>query len=135
MKNNLLKAIQTKLVPLPVGPYSQAVALESAQRLVFVSGQLPIDMATGKLADENITLMTRRILTAIKNILAESGSSMENVVRVEIFCTALKQDFVAINNEYALHFADETKPARQTIEVSALPMGSPVEISCIAAIP
>ncbi len=134
MKNLPFKAIETKLVPLPVGPYSQAVALESAQRLVFVSGQLPLDIATGKLADENITLMTRRILLAIRDILAEAGSGMENVVRIEIFCTALKQDFAAINSEYALHFPGEIKPARQTIEVSALPMGSPVEISCIAVI-
>ncbi len=134
MKNTTLKAIETNLAPLPIGPYSQAVALES-QRLVFVSGQVPIDITTGKLANENITLMTRRILIAIKDILTEAGSSIENVVRVEIFCTALKQDFAAINSEYALHFTGEVKPARQTIEVSALPLGSPVEISCIALIP
>ncbi len=135
MKNTPLKAIETNLAPLPIGPYSQAVALQTSKSLVFVSGQVPIDITTGKLADENITLMTRRILTAIKDILVKAGSSMENVVRVEIFCTALKQDFSAINSEYALHFNGDVKPARQTIEVSALPLGSPVEISCIALIP
>lgn len=135
MKNNLTKSIETNLAPLPIGPYSQAVALVAPQRLIFVSGQVPIDLATGKLADEDITLMTRRALTAIRNILVEAGSSMENIVRVEIFCTALKQDFTAINSEYALHFTGEIKPARQTIEVSALPLGSPIEISCIAIIP
>lgn len=135
MKDETLKAIETNLAPLPIGPYSQAVALGMPQKLVFVSGQVPLDSATGKLADESITLMTRRILTAIKAILIESGSNLENVVRVEIFCTNLKQDFSAINTEYALHFTGQIKPARQTIEVTALPLGSPLEISCIAVIP
>ncbi len=133
--NEILNAIQTHLAPIPIGPYSQAVSLKAPEQLVFVSGQVPIDPATGKLAEEDITMMTRRILTAIKNILIEAASSLDHVVKVEIFCTNLKQDFGAINAEYALHFTGEIKPARQTIEVSALPLGSPIEISCIAVIP
>lgn len=134
MNNQNSKAVKTSLAPLPIGPYSQAVTIKTSQQLVFVSGQVPIDLATGKLANEDITMMTRRILNAIKAILTEAGSSLDHVVRVEIFCTNLKQDFAAINSEYALHFTGEVKPARQTIEVSGLPLGAPIEISCIAMV-
>jgi 2-iminobutanoate/2-iminopropanoate deaminase len=133
--NHTLQTIESAQAPKPIGPYSQAVALLTPQRLVFVSGMLPIDPQTGKLAAEDITAMTRRILKSIEGILAASGSNLEHVVRVEIFCTDLKRDFSSINAEYALHFNGSVKPARQTIQVAALPMDSPVEISCIAAIP
>lgn len=132
---NTLQTIESSHAPKPIGPYSQAVAMMSPQRLIFVSGLLPIDTETGKLANEEIGPMTQRILKAMKSILMDAGSNFDHVVRVEIFCTDLKRDFSAINMEYALHFTGATKPARQTIQVAALPMGSPVEISCIAAIP
>lgn len=128
------KAIRNSLAPEASGPYSQAVVLQSPQKLVFVSGQLPIDLSTGKLAVEEIGAMTRRILKSIEAILKEAGATLEDVVRVEIFCKELKRDFAEINKEYALHFTGAVKPARQTVEVACLPMDSPLEISCIAAI-
>lgn len=132
---NHKKAIKTSLVPAASGPYSQAVALQTPQRLVFVSGQLPIDLSTGKLAVEEIGAMTHRILKSIEVILKEAGATLEDVVRVEIFCKELKRDFAEINKEFALHFTGAVKPARQTVEVACLPLDSPLEISCIAAIP
>lgn len=129
------KAITTKKAPAAVGPYSQAVTMLTPQPLIFVSGILPIDPDTNHIANEDITAMTRRTLTSIRNILEAAGTEMKNVLRVEIFCKELKRDFAAINAEYALHFLNEVKPARQTVEVAALPMESPIEISCIALIP
>lgn len=128
-----LKEIKTTAAPSAIGPYSQAVLVQSSEALIFVSGQLPVDPATGKLIDGDVTAMTRRILTFIKAILESSGSSMEQVVRVEIFCTDLKTDFAAINEEYGRHFTGSVKPARQTIQVVALPLGASIEISCVAA--
>lgn len=127
-----LKAINTQSAPSAIGPYSQAVVVQSPQKLIFVSGQLPIDPATGKLIVGDMTAMTRCILNSIKAILEEAGSSMENVVRVDIFCTDLKSDFATINEEYGRHFTGSVKPARQTIQVAALPLGASVEISCVA---
>lgn len=133
--SHIIQAIESSHAPKPIGPYSQAVALLSPKHLVFVSGFLPINPETGKLAEEDISSMTCRILETIQSVLIAAGSNLEHVVRVEIFCTDLKRDFAAINNEYARHFNGAVKPARQAIEVAGLPMGSPLEISCIAAIP
>lgn len=127
-----LKAIETTAAPKAIGPYSQAIVVQSAQKLVFVSGQLPIDLATGKLIEGDAAMMTRAILGFIKAILHNAGSSLEHVVRVEIFCTDLKRDFAAINEEYGRTFTGPVKPARQTIQVAALPLGAIVEISCVA---
>lgn len=133
MGKSCATAVETEEAPRAIGPYSQAVAMQTKERLIFVSGLLPIDPATGKLLDGDISAMTRRILTSLKAILEKGGSSLEQVVRVEIFCTDMK-DFVSINAEYAQHFTGPTKPARQTVQVAALPMGAQVEISCIATI-
>lgn len=129
-----IKAIETTAAPKAIGPYSQAVVVHSAQKLIFVSGQLPVDLATGKLIEGTAAEMTRTILDSIKAILHHAGSSMEHVVKVEIFCTDLKKDFAAINEEYGKHFTGAIKPARQTIQVAALPFGAIIEISCIAVI-
>lgn len=131
---DLTKAIDTAAAPRAIGPYSQAVLMQSPQRLVFVSGQLPIDPVTGKLVEGDIAAMTRRILSSIKAILEEAGSNLENVVRVDVFCTDLA-DFATINAEYARFFNGFVKPARQTVQVAGLPLGAPVEISCIALAP
>lgn len=130
-----LKAVETAAAPKAIGPYSQAIVVQSAHKLVFVSGQLPVDLATGKLIEGDVAAMTRAILGSIQAILQSAGSGMEHVVKVEIFCTDLKRDFAAINEEYGQHFIDAVKPARQTIQVAALPLGAIVEISCVAIVP
>lgn len=132
MNDKKIKAVETTAAPKAIGPYSQAVVIPSAQKLIFVSGQLPVDLATGKLIEGDAATMTRAILNSIKAILHHAGSSLDNIVRVEIFCTDLKRDFPAINEEYGQHFTGLVKPARQTIQVAALPLGAIIEISCIA---
>jgi 2-iminobutanoate/2-iminopropanoate deaminase len=122
------KKIETAKAPKAIGPYSQAVA---AQPFLFVSGQLPVDPATGKIVDGDIGVKTRQVLRNIQAILEEAGFKVEDVVRAEIFLMDLK-DFQAVNQVYGELFAGATPPARQTIQVAGLPLGSPIEISCIA---
>lgn len=128
----MVQSISTKLAPAASGPYSQAIVMDAPQRLIFVSGQLPIDPTTNQLAQEDISAMTSRTLDYIQAILDAAGSNLEKVVRVEIFCTDLKRDFASINAIYSKYFNGEVKPARQSVQVAALPLGSPIEISCIA---
>ncbi len=131
MKNKI-QLISTELAPKAIGPYSQGLVVASNLPLLFVSGQLPIDPATGKLIEGNIAELTERVIENISAILLEGGSHLEKVVRMEIFCTDLKKDFSAINAVYGKYFTNIIKPVRQTVQVSALPLGSPIEISCIA---
>lgn len=122
------KKIESKKAPKALGPYSQAISFD---QLIFVSGQLPIDPQTGKLIEGSITDLTRLILKNIQVILEEANSSLENILRTEVFLKDLK-NFQEMNAEYARHFQGETPPARQTIQVADLPFGAALEISCIA---
>ena len=124
-----MKKIETEKAPKAIGPYSQGV---SFQNLLFVSGQLPIDSQTGKLVEGGIRPMTQQVLKNIEAILKEGGSSLQKVVRIDIFLKDLKNDFSPMNEEYAKIFPGPIFPARQTVQVSELPLGSPIEISCIA---
>lgn len=127
-----LQKVETSQAPKAIGPYSQGILTPAGSRFIFVSGQIPLDPITGKLIEGDIATLTRRVLANIKAILAAGGSNFDQVVRTDIFLTNLKRDFSEMNSEYGLHFTGEVKPARQTIEVSNLPMGAPIEISCIA---
>jgi 2-iminobutanoate/2-iminopropanoate deaminase len=123
-----LKQIETPHAPKALGPYSQAV---KANSFIFVSGQLPIDPSTSKLIQGDIGTLTKQVLSHIENILIAAGSSLKDVVRVDIFLKDLN-DFSALNEEYARVFCHSVKPARQTVQVAKLPLDSPIEISCIA---
>jgi 2-iminobutanoate/2-iminopropanoate deaminase len=127
-----LKKIMTDLAPSAIGPYSQAIVIEGKHSLVFVSGQLPIDPKTGELIQGDIKALTKQTLDNIEAILIASSSSLNNVIRTEIFLKDLKRDFKGMNEEYAKHFNPQTPPSRQTIEVAGLPKDSLIEISCIA---
>ena len=127
----LLKKIETQKAPKALGPYSQAIALNVTQGLIFVSGQLPIDPETGKLIAGDIKALTKQVIDNLEAILNEAGSRLEFVVRTEVFLLDLK-DFAAMNEEYSRRFSGKATPARQTIQVAGLPMNSPIEISCIA---
>lgn len=118
--------IQTKHAPAAVGPYSQAVKIDS---LVFVSGQLGLDPETGKLV-EGLEAQARQVLENLKSILTASGSHIDNVVKTTIFLADMA-DFAAVNSIYAEAFTG-APPARSTVEVSALPLGGLVEIEAIA---
>lgn len=122
------KKIETARAPKAIGPYSQAV---KASPFLFVSGQLPVDPETGKIIEGDISAKTRQVLKNIQAILEEAGFKVEDVARTEIFLMDLK-DFQAVNQVYGELFAGATPPARQTIQVAGLPLGSPIEISCIA---
>ena len=121
-----MKKISTKNAPAAIGPYSQALDLGN---LVFVSGQIPIDPATGTMAD-TIEEQAKQSLTNLKNILAEAGLGMENVVKTVVFLADLG-DFAAVNAVYETFFADPF-PARSCVQVAGIPKGAKVEIECIA---
>lgn len=132
MLSNIVK-ISTPDAPLAIGPYSQGIVAVQ-QELIFVSGQLPVDPKTMKMVTGDIGVKTRQVLDNIEAILRAAGSSMQKIVRMEIFLTNLKEDFIAMNEEYIKHFSGPNHPARQTIGVAALPLGAPIEISAIATI-
>ena len=120
-------AISTPNAPAAIGPYSQGIQAGST---IFVSGQLPIDPATGAFAGEDIASQTRQSLTNIKNILAAAGASMNDVVKTTVMLKNIG-DFVAMNAVYA-EFFTEPFPARAAYQVAALPKDALVEIECIA---
>lgn len=121
------KAIHTDNAPAAIGPYSQAIA---AGDTVYVSGQLPVDPSTGEFAGSTIAEQTRQSLTNIKNILAEAGFGMKDVVKTTVLLANIA-DFAAMNEVYA-EFFEEPYPARAAFQVAAVPKGALVEIEAIA---
>lgn len=124
------KALQTSGAPAAIGPYSQAIV---AGNLVFVSGQIPVDPATGEVVPGGIKELTHRCLTNAQNILAEAGLTLDNVVKTTVFLADMN-DFAEMNEVYASFFASPF-PARSAVAVKTLPKGVRVEIECIALIP
>ena len=120
--------IHTPNAPAAIGPYSQAV---QTGNMLFVSGQIPIDPATGEFAGSDITIQTNQSLTNIKNILAAAGYTMNDVVKTTVLLADIA-DFAAMNAVYAQYFT-ENKPARAAFAVKDLPRGALVEIEAIAA--
>ena len=121
------KQINTAAAPAAIGPYSQAI---EANGIVFVSGQLPIDLATGAFAEGGIKELTRQSLTNMKAILAEAGLTMANVVKTTVFLADMA-DFAEMNEVYASFF-EGVCPARSAVAVKTLPKEARVEIECIA---
>ncbi len=124
-----LKVIHTDKAPAAVGPYSQAVA---AGNILFVSGQIPINPATGELVKGSIEEETRQCLENGKAILEEAGTSLEKVIKATVFIKDMDQ-FGRINAVYAEYF-DTHKPARACVEVARLPKDVNVEIEMIAMV-
>ena len=114
-------------------PYSQAVAATPGE-VVWVSGQVPIDPATGELIDDDVRLQTALVLRHVAAILAAAGGGLEDVVKTTVFLTDLGADFAPMNEVYARAFGSTT-PARATVEVAALPLGARVEIEVVAVLP
>ena len=121
------KIISTTNAPAAIGPYSQAV---QAGNLLFVSGQIPIDPATGAFAGEDIVTQTRQSLTNVKNILAAGGYTCADVVKTTVLLADIA-DFAAMNAVYA-EFFTENCPARACFAVKDLPKGALVEIEAVA---
>jgi 2-iminobutanoate/2-iminopropanoate deaminase len=121
------KAVINPLAPKPIGPYTPGILVGDT---LFVSGHVPIDPETKSLVQENMTQATAQILTNINNLLKTEGFTLENVVKSTIFLTDLN-DFNEVNACYATFFQG-IPPARETVEVSRLPLDARIEISCIA---
>ena len=121
------KVISTTGAPAAIGPYSQAI---EANGMLFVSGQLPVNAATGKVAEGGITEQTRQSLENIKAILAEAGYGLEHVVKTTCLLSDMA-NFKAFNEVYAQYFTSQA-PARATFAVRELPLGVMIEIEAIA---
>jgi 2-iminobutanoate/2-iminopropanoate deaminase len=121
------KPITTDKAPQAIGPYSQAIA---AGQLLFLSGQIPLDPATGKLVDGGIAEQTHRVMSNLRAVLTAAGASFDNVVRTTIFLADMN-DFAAVNEVYGSYF-ENPAPARACVQVAELPMKARVEIDAIA---
>ena len=126
-KTNMKKIVNTDKAPAAIGPYAQAVEIDS---LVITSGQLPIDPATGAFP-EGIAEQTRQSLTNVKAILAEAGLGMDKVIKTTVFLSDMN-NFGAMNEVYATFFGEGGYPARSAVEVARLPKDALVEIEVIA---
>ena len=120
--------ISTKLAPAAIGPYSQGVEIGN---FLFISGQLPVDPATGAFAADDVQGQTRQSLTNLSKILEAAGLSMDNVVKTTVFIQHM-DDFAQMNEVYAQFFTGGVLPARSAVEVAKLPKGALVEIEAIA---
>ncbi len=117
--------------PKAIGPYSQAVAVPATGKLLFCSGQIPLDPATGEMVQGDVVAQTERVMKNLEAVLAAAGMTFADVVRTTIYLTDLA-DFAKVNETYARYFKADP-PARATVQVAALPRGSKVEIDAVAA--
>ena len=120
--------VATKKAPAAIGPYSQGIAIDG---LVFTSGQLGLDPATGDFASGGVEAQTRQSLANIRAVLEEAGTGMDRVVKTTVFLKDMN-DFAAMNKVYAEFFGEGGCPARSAVEVAKLPKGGLVEIEAIA---
>lgn len=124
------KIINTEKAPAPVGAYNQAVAHNG---VLYMSGQIAIDPATGNLLTDDLEEETRRVMDNIGAVLEAAGSSYDRVIKCSVFVSDI-ENFGRINAVYAEYFEEATAPARELVEVANLPKYVNVEISCIAAL-
>lgn len=123
----MTKVIATDKAPAAVGPYSQALSVGS---LVFASGQIPLDPATGTIVGTTAAEQAEQVFTNIEAVLREAGLAMKDVVKTTVFLTDLNA-FGAVNEVYAKHFV-QPFPARSCVEISALPKAALIECEVIA---
>jgi 2-iminobutanoate/2-iminopropanoate deaminase len=124
--------IQTANAPAPVGPYNQAIAASGP--MLFVSGQIALDPATGTLVgDGDVVAQTEQVMANLEAVLKAGGSSFAQVVKTQVFLKDMN-DFATVNGVYAKYFDEVTAPARACVEVARLPKDVLVEIDCIALV-
>lgn len=123
------ETISTENAPGAIGPYSQAV---KTGNMVFCSGQIPIDPATGEFVSNDVAEQTRQVLKNLIAVLEAAGTDLNNVVKTTVFLADMN-DFTAMNEIYA-EFFNENKPARATVQAARLPRDARVEIECIAVV-
>lgn len=125
-----LEKVETDRAPAAIGPYSQAIVHD---RTVFCSGAVPVDPATGKLIEGSIADEADRCLANLQAVCEAAGTSLDRAVQLTVYTTELER-FADINAAYAAFFEGRSLPARVTVGVAALPLGSRVEIAAIVAI-
>lgn len=123
------KAIETNAAPGAIGPYSQAIMIDN---LVFTSGQLPIDPATGKITEGSIADQTHQALKNLRAVVSGAGGILEDVVKTTVYLQNIS-DFQEVNSVYAEYFKAPF-PARSAFQVAALPLGASIEIEAIVSI-
>lgn len=123
------QAVSSEAAPKAIGPYSQAIRAGS---LLFVSGQIPIDPATGALVDGDIAAQTRRVFANLQAILQAAGASFDQVVRTTVYLADMN-DFATVNEVYGTYFG-QPAPARATVQAARLPKDARVEIDLIASL-
>ena len=125
--------IQTRSAPAPVGPYNQAIV--ASGRMVFLSGQIALDPATGAIVGEgDVIQQTEQVMANLKAVLEAAGATLGDVVKTGVFLKDMN-DFATMNGVYATYFDEATAPARACVEVARLPKDVLVEIDCIAVVP
>ncbi len=127
MRRAVREAVSTPSAPAAIGPYSQAI---SAGGFLFVSGQIPLDPATGTLVDGDIATQTHRVFKNLEEILKAAGVTFDAVVRTTVYLADMN-DFPAVNEVYATYFSSPA-PARATVQAARLPRDARVEIDLIA---
>lgn len=127
------RAIHTEEAPAAVGPYSQAILVDGP--LLFCSGQIPLDPATGELVERGAAEQTTRCLENLEAVCREAGTSLANAVRVGVFCTDLGGDWAEVNAAYERFFEGGEPPARAAVGVAALPKGARVEVEAVVECP
>jgi 2-iminobutanoate/2-iminopropanoate deaminase len=124
-----LEVLSTDKAPAAIGPYSQAV---KCGNLLFCSGQIPLDPASGEMVTGNITLQAERVMNNIASVLFAAGAGFEDVIKTTIYLVDMA-DFAAVNDVYGNCFPSH-KPARSTVAVKSLPRGALLEIEVIASL-
>ena len=122
--------MNTPEAPSPIGPYNQAV---KSGHLLYTSGQIPVDPATGEIVSGGIREQTIQVLENLKSVVEAAGGSLGDVIKTTVFLADMA-DFAEFNVVYAEYFGEDEAPARSTVQVAALPMGSQVEIELIAKV-
>lgn len=123
------KIISTENAPGAIGPYSQAIKIND---MIFCSGQIPIDPATGNFVSDDVAEQTEQVLKNLEAVLKAGGAGFENVVKTTVFLADMN-DFAVMNEVYGRFFS-EVKPARATVQAARLPRDARVEIDCIAVV-
>ncbi|MEB3226437.1 MAG: RidA family protein [Synechococcus sp.] len=125
------QVIQTTQAPAPVGPYNQAIA--ASGKMLFCSGQIALDPATGQIIAGDVQAQTKQVMANLEAVLKEAGATWESVVKTGVFLKDMN-DFAAVNEIYSTYFNEATAPARACVEVARLPKDVLVEIECIAVL-
>ena len=124
--------VVSRKAPKPIGPYAQAVRVKSAGEMLFVSGQIPIEVPSGRVFTGDIKRQAEIALTHVRNIVQDAKFSMDEVVKVTIFLTDLGS-FDKVNEVYQKFFIGQSVPARAVVQVAALPKGVAIEVEAVAA--